>query len=74
MKLVYETKQLKHADDIRNFVEGKLNVSCSVVVTPSNTIIVTNRMLSSEEINILSEWLSENMDGRLIKTEGGDVS
>lgn len=67
MRLVFETKQTKHADEVREWIEKNLNVSCSVIVHPNNTIITLSRKLSSSELEKLVKWIEEEMDGKLLK-------
>jgi len=69
MRFVFETKQLKNADDVRAWIVENLGCECSVVVTPNNTIIVTSVDIGKSEVDGLKEWIAENMDGRLVRVE-----
>lgn len=67
MRLIYETKPLKTAKTVRKFVMKMFNTDCSVAVHPNHTIINTKRSLAKDELKKLNDWMSENMDGRLMK-------
>lgn len=67
MRLVFETKQLKHADDVRDYILNRFGVDSSVVVMPSNTVIVTQEDLDKNQVTELVRWMSEEMDGVLLE-------
>mgnify|MGYP000120722622 CR=1 FL=1 len=67
MRLVYKTKQLKTAEEVREYIKKTFHVDCSVAVHPTHTVINTRRKLSKTELAELNDWMAENMDGRLLK-------
>lgn len=64
MRLVFETKQTKTAQEVRQWILENLRVDCSVQVHPSNTIISFTK--SPKDIKKLVEWLKSEMDAVLV--------
>jgi len=71
MRLVFETKQTKTADEVREWIISNLGVNCSVEVHPSNTIINLQGDVEELDLDKLYDWMKEEMDGRLITPVGG---
>ena len=64
MRIAFETRQMKTAEEIRRWVLDNMGVDCSVQVHPNNTIITFSER--PKELKKLLEWLKEEMDAVLL--------